>query len=137
MPLSDAVSGHGSSPEFIPHLLNLDPWMGSGERVRVEVVHGVAGWACRSCWSAQLFHIWFLGLGPARGRVDGSGRDGRWQADTENAVPQGQPRLGPGPVFRQMQDDAALWPGVAGWHVDDGAAQGRAASHGLDGSGEG
>jgi len=67
--------------------------------------------------------------------VDGSGRHGWWQAVAEDAVPQREPGLRPGPVRWQVQHGPALRFGDPSGHVDQGAAQGRAAGDGLDGAG--
>ena len=54
---------------------------------------------------------------------------------TEDAVPEGEPGLGPGPVRRQVQHGSALRLRDPGRDVDDGAAQGRAPGNSLGGAG--
>jgi hypothetical protein len=65
----------------------------------------------------------------------GSGWHGWWEPLTEDAVPQGEPGLDPGPVRRQVQNRPALWLREPGRDGDDGAAQGRAPCDGLGGAG--
>src|SRR6476620_2303858 len=79
-------------------------------------LRGASGWAGRAGWT-------------------GSGRDGRWQALAEDAVPEGEPGIGPGPVCWQVQHGLALRLGDPGGDGDDGAAQCRAAGDVLDRAG--
>ena len=92
---------------------------------------------CGQAGSAGLPSVSTVGssVRAVRGRMDGSGCDGWWQAVAEDPVPKCEPGRCPGPLRRQVQHGPALGLGDPGGHVDDGAAQCRTAGHGLGGTG--
>ena len=113
-----------------PDEVSLDPWTGRLIGALAVVDHGVAGGRAGTAGLPSVSTEGPPGQGCWAGWT-GSGCDGWWQAVADDAVPQGEPGLRPGPVLGQVQDGAALRLGETGRHVDQRAAQGRAAGHGL------
>ena len=126
-------------------LLSLDPWMGDFEwsSARFGAVSRAVDVAAHcdrlACTSFSLLRV--PRVGPGVAGWTGTGRWGQaargWAVGVANdVVPQGFPSVLPGPVGGQVQHRFAGRGGEAGRHVDQVAAQGGTAGHGVVAAGE-